>query len=640
MGLMKKFYDKYIGREKLTKPAVLAGHVFDEDSEGEVFFDSVFARFENFDQANHAQDNKAFSNDVDFITQCTTTSLSSSESLNKFSTRIDSYLYIYRRIEEYLVIVKRSTYWSWGFDKNIKQLKEKLFESLAQVFARNKGLQPNLCTKDRDQLKKMDITQHLMSITKVDEQTKNIFFVLSKLSFRSSILGNDPDQLRWKRIISNIQEFGVTLQEFVSNYIDYELAFRQFPLDIPGFMELVYKIHPSKNSPESPFIIFARLCKALNLKIEEFFDQYRPIFENGLKKKSYTFQHTGNLFSQIGRHDRTFDIYFSIYAASVDLDDLWTMFIHICINSELNDIIQKHLIVKLSFRTKNASIENFLRYTKLVEQSITKIKDEYRPRFMGIYEQIFDTFINKQLNDEQCFFRFPELNLKEFLYISLKISPTRNLQHPSCLLIIRRLIFQNDTRSTNVADKIKGLFRKLNEFDQDLCEKNDPIFIIQDEWLQDYLLTIPDDFLYHFNQNVYNYLCDNHQNNHWTIYIWKRLIHLSILKLKIENTNEMLLKMNDWMSVIKHNIYNINDTLTIILVINLFELIIVKYMKSISSLPNIEHIIGFIIHTRKEQLHQLDTKQVDEFIQNGEKTIQQLLLLQGKFSQRVSERKS
>jgi hypothetical protein len=158
------------------------------------------------------------------------------------------------------------------------------------------------------------------------------------------------------------------------------------------------------------------------------------------------------------------------------------------------------------------------------------------------------------------------------------------------------------------------------------------MIIIQDEWLQDYFLVMPDDFLYNFNSNVYQYLCDNHQNNRWTIYIWKRLIHLSILKLKPENTNEMLLKLNDWMNVVQHSIYNINDTLTIILVINLFELIIVKHIKYVLSLPNIEFIVNYILNSRQEQLYELDTKQVDEFIQNGRKAIQHILLLQGKYN--------
>jgi hypothetical protein len=279
-----------------------------------------------------------------------------------------------------------------------------------------------------------------------------------------------------------------------------------------------------------------------------------------------------------------------------------------------------------------ASIEAFLRYTKLVNQSMTKIKVEHRPRVVNIFEKIFNTFITKQLNEERYSHQFSDSALKEFLSIGLEMSSTHSIQQPSCLLIIRRLLFQNETRLVKTTDKIKGLFKRLNDFNSDLCENNDPIKIIQDDWLQDYVFAMPEDFLNNFNANVYQYLCEHHQNNRWIIYIWKRLIHLSILKSKPEDANDMLLKLNDWMKTVKHNVYNINDTLTIILVINLFELIIAKYTKSILSLPNIEDIIKFVLCTRQEQLYELDIKQVDEFIQNGQKAVQQILLLQSKYN--------
>jgi hypothetical protein len=217
-----------------------------------------------------------------------------------------------------------------------------------------------------------------MSITKADGQTMNLLFVFSKLSFQSSILIDDHAHLQWKDIISKIQTFGVSLQEFISRYIDYELAFQPFPLDIPGFIEIIRKTHPPKQSQESPFIIFFRLCKTLNLRTEEFFEQYRPIFEIGVKQKSYTFPHIGDLFNLLGRRDHIFNLYFSIYAASVDLDDLWTMFLYVCTNSELNEIITKHFISKLTYRTMNASIEAFLRYTRLAKQCVTKIRKNIR----------------------------------------------------------------------------------------------------------------------------------------------------------------------------------------------------------------------------------------------------------------------
>ena len=631
MAFITRILNRFIGRDKLSEQCILVSGIFIEESEGQLFFDSVIARFENFDQTNQINGNKTFFEDVDFITQCVAESLSPPETLSKFQNRVDSYFYIYRRIEEYLVLIKRSHYLTWRLESSIEQLKKNFFKSLTEAFIKNKGLQPNLSINNKDQLRKMNIAQYLMSITEINEQTINIFFAFSKLSFQSSVLLDDRDQLRWKNIMSNIKDFRVPLQEFMARYVDYELAFEKFPLDLPGFVELIRKNHPPKQSQESPFIIFLQFCKNLNLSIEEFFEQYQSLFQYGVKQKFYTLRQIGHLFSLMGRQDRIFDIYFSIYAASVDLDDLWTIFIYICTNSELTDIIQKHLISKVGHRTRSTSIEKFLHYTELTEKCLKQVEQERGLRFIRIFENIFDAFINKQLNEECYYHSYSGSKLEKLLKIGIEMSTTHELHRPSCLFIIRRLLFQKTYRLLNAAEKIKHLFKNLNDFDQDLCEKYDPMPIIQDEWLHDYLLIIPDDLLHHFTESVYRHLCDNHRNNRWTIYIWRRLIQLSVLRSKTENANQILFRLNEWLNSVKHNVYKIDDTLTIILVINLFELIIVKYTKSILSFPNIEIIIDFILHARQEQLHQMDTNQVDQFIQNAEKSIRHILLLQGKF---------
>ncbi|UJR29383.1 hypothetical protein I4U23_010595 [Adineta vaga] len=623
---MRRFAIRNEVNKKLTGSAVCISNVFDEDSEGVSFYDAVLARFENFDQANQADENKSFSNDVDFIIQCIMSSLTTDELQKKFSSRIDSYLYMYRRIEEYLAIIKNSVYRKWGYQDNLKKFKEKLFELLSQVFVKEKGLQPNLSITDRNQLRKLDINQHLMSITKVDIQTMPLFLALAKLSLQSSYLLED--NLQWKQIIFNVQDYKISLQDFIAKYIDYELAFREFPFNLSGFIELLSKNPIPKQSSESPFNIYFRLCKILNLKVDEFFEQFRPMFENGVKQKSFTFPQISGLLCLLGRHESLFDLYFSIYSTSVDIDDLWAIFLRISTDSEMNEIIQKHLTFKLTSRTMNTSISNFVRYTRFASECIPKIKEEYRSRFLKIYEKIFDSFINKQLNNEQYSYQYIESDLKKLLAIGLDMSTTHDLHQPAYLLILRRLLFQINTGSMNKIDKIKNLFRNLNDFDQNLCENNDPESIIRDDWLEDFLLRIPEDFTQNLYVNTYQSLCDHHHNNRWTIYIWNRIIHLSILKSRTENADEALFKLNEWMKVVQHDIYQSSDTLTIILVINLFEFYIIKSNKSILSLPNIESIIYFIENIRQEQMYPIDIKQVDEFMANGQKSIQKILLLQ------------
>ncbi|CAF1636962.1 unnamed protein product, partial [Adineta ricciae] len=631
MSFFRKFYDTFNGKDnKLSEPVKLIGHIFDEHSEGILFYDFVLTRFENFDQINQDQENKTFSNDFDFIVQCVMTSLTTAELSKKFSARIDAYLYMFRRIVEYLVIIKRVTTWTRSYEANVKALKEKIYELLSKVFIDNKGLQPNLSMTDKDQLRKMDVLQHLEAITKIDAQTLPLFFAFIKLSFQASLaLG---ENLQWKRIISNVQDYGIPLQEFVSKYIDSELAFRQFPLDLPGFIELINKKSIPKNSSDSPFNIFIRLCRSLNLKADEFFGQFRPVFENGLRQKSFTFPHISSFLCMLGGQEIFFDQYLSSYAANVDLDDLWTMFLRIVTEREINDIIQKHLASKLMNRTMNTSISNFKRYTKLVIECKSKVKEEYRSRFLDIYGKVFHGFINKQLTDEQYSYKYSNQDLVHFLSVGLELSTTHDLQQPSCLLILHRLLFQMYTQVSSRVDKIQRLFQNLSDFDQDLCEKNDPISIIKDEWLEEFLLRIPDDLLLNIKSYTYTSLCDSHHNNRWTIYVWKRIIHLSILRSKQDNANDVLYKLNEWLKVVQHNVYNKSDTLTILLVINLFEMLIVKYTKSVLSLPNIEVILSFVENIRQEEMYEIDTKQLDEFMTSGQKSIENLLLLKGSCS--------
>ena len=620
MGFFRKFWEIFGGKEELSDLATQIGSDFDEESEGAEFFNHVFALFINFD-TDGARRNKVSHRDVRFIAECTLASLSSNELINKFSTRVDSYFYIYRRLEEYDIFTKH--------DK-LPSLKHVLFRELSKVFVESSGSNPNLYVKNEDQLRMMNIVQHLNSIPKIDRETTDIFFVLCKLSFQASMLTRD--NLTWTDIVSKIHDFGGTIEEFIGRYVYYKQAFTDFPLDLPGFIELIRRYHPPKESTKPLIIIFKHLCQSLGFKPDEFFQQYRIIFETRIKQKSYTLSQIGELFHQISHSKRLFDLYFSFYTANVDLDSLWKVFIRMCINYELNAILEEYFISKLSDSTVNATVASFLRYAKLVEQLELKPQQENRSCLMRIFEKIFDTFINTYLNDERHCDHFSDYHLKTFLRFGLELSSTGSLERPSCLKIIHHLIFVNNNHQLNAADKIQSLVNKLNDFDQDLCKNNDPVFIIQDEWLQDYLLVIPRD-LRCFNSNVYRYLCENHRNNPWTIHIWDKLVASSILRSKGENINEVLLQLDHWMNTIKHGIYDVEDTLTTILIVNLSELILFEYRGPILSLPNITYTINFLLHCRENQCHRLNIKLVDEFIDKGQKSIEQILLLQGHYTE-------
>jgi hypothetical protein len=161
-----------------------------------------------------------------------------------------------------------------------------------------------------------------------------------------------------------------------------------------------------------------------------------------------------------------------------------------------------------------------------------------------------------------------------------------------------------------------------------LCEKNDPAGIVQDEWLTDYI--------YHgslgwklISRDDYQSLCDSHFNNRWAIYIWSRIVHLSFIRLKTTKLNEVLGQLNEWMNTVKHDIYVRNDILTTIFVKSIFEIIIIKYIKSVLSLQNIGSILRYILRAKDDQPCLIDTKQVNDFIQNVQYSLKAVFLLNG-----------
>jgi hypothetical protein len=259
----------------------------------------------------------------------------------------------------------------------------------------------------------------------------------------------------------------------------------------------------------------------------------------------------------------------------------------------------------------------------------TQIKEENRQHFLKILETVLNTFLNKQLNEERYSHQFTESDLKEFLSITVELSSTHSLQHPCCLLIIRQLLFRLDKTIQRKSRKLRCLFERLNNLDKNLYATNDSALIIQDEWLTDYTFHIPQEW-WLLDRSDYQSLCDIHHNNTWSIYIWSKIVHLSFIKSEITKPNELLMQLNEWMSNVKHDIYDRNDTLTIIFVKNIFEIVIAKYIKSILFVPNIGSILQYILRIKKEQPHFIDTKQMDDFIQNVQHAIRDILSLNSK----------
>jgi len=610
---------------KISQTATLISEIFNEEDDGMAFLDLTLARFEQFDESNRVEKDKTFSDDITYILQFAMTSLTSKTS-DKLENRIDSYFYIYCRLKEYHAMKKKSRWSGESFTSNLENFRQKFYEILTNIFVSSKGTKPNLCSNDEDLLKRMNILQHLSSIKTIDTETLNIFFVLCKLSMQSSLV---LDRLKWIDILSKIESIKIALQYFINQYAEYAKAFEKFPLDTSTYIYLIQRIHPVKQNSRSPFDIFISLIKTLNLNADEFFDLFQPVFIKGLKDKRYEIEHISKLFKMLTVKDHLFYKYISIYSSNVDIDDLWNMFIHLCIISDINDIIKKNLTPILTKRISTVSIETFSRYAQSVGESLTKIKPEFRSCLIEIFEKIYDELITTQIPDPKYSYKITKTDLKDLLKIGLSLTSTNSIKRSSCLILFRELLFKIDIRVKNTAEKLKYLFQNFYNFDEDLYKNHNPIEIIDDEWLKDFLITNSQIWL-KLDHDTYKYLTTHHQNNPWIIHIWTQIIHLSLLKLINENPYDTLLKLNEWMKNVKHNIYDSTDILTIIFVRKIFEIIIIKHIQSISSLPNIEIIMNFIFSIRKNQKHKIDIVQVDLMIENAKGILQDILQLKGK----------
>jgi hypothetical protein len=107
-----------------------------------------------------------------------------------FGKRIDAYFYMYRRIVEYLHLLK---------DKNnkIQEFEKELYQQLISIFWGSNGSEPNLCVENEESLKQIGLRGHIDKITEIkDIETLYLYFVLCKLTFQASLIGNENSPLK------------------------------------------------------------------------------------------------------------------------------------------------------------------------------------------------------------------------------------------------------------------------------------------------------------------------------------------------------------------------------------------------------------------------------------------------------------
>ncbi|CAF3174741.1 unnamed protein product, partial [Rotaria sp. Silwood2] len=438
-------------------------------------------------------------------------------------------------------------------------------------------------------------------------------------------------RLQWIDILSKVKEIKLSLEQFIQGYLQYQKAFMQFPFDTSVLMYLIQRMHPSKKVKESPFRFFLQLSQSLKVDDNVFFEQFQWIFSNGIKNQWYQMKDISELFTWLRSQDQLFGQYFSHYAFNVNTDDLWNMFLQLCRIKAINNVNQKHVMAILNEKIPLTSVDTFHRYTKLAKTYLVETEPESRSFFIELFEKIFDAYIIKRIDYPQYLYHFYRTNYKDLLQVGLEMSLTNRLERPTCLFLVRKILCEIESYHKTNAQRLKALFENLKNFDEKLCQKYAAEKIIDDEWLKDFLIINLQIWL-KLDQETYKYLCENHQNNPWAIYIWSRILHLSLSNMLNNNHADILFKINDWMKKVKHHIYNPTDIFTIILVNKLFELVLIKYSKSILLLPNIDIIMNFIISMRENTSRRIDVQQINNFISNGLENVYEVFHLKSKCS--------
>ncbi|CAF0904066.1 unnamed protein product [Adineta ricciae] len=621
--ILKRLQDVYSAEKKPSKAVTLLLQLFMDPAGEQEFFDLVYARFEAYDESNRLVVNERFSADIDIIIQCTKESLDTPEFSALFPRRISAYFYIYRRVKEYIRQASIS-------QDHIKPLRNCFQEKMIHLFTSTRGIEPNLAVINRDIVTKIEIGGHLSSVKEInDTQTLAIFLCLCKLYFQSlPLIGELGGPMLWTRTLSQVQVWKMSLKETIEFYLQHKRAFEQCPLNESGFAYLARKLHPEKNSSTSPFESFMEMLEQLSLDHKGFFLEYKPVFQERMYSRLYEWSHVVSLLSMLSKREELYGVYLPIFMSGGDLYDSWEKFILICKCGDMNEIIQNHLTKVLIQRTQNESAYEFMRSHEIAKKSLEQVKEENRPYLMKILEEVTFAFLNKQLHEDVYFHKFSETILSELLDMTLLPPSTTEPVNRSCSLVIRHLLFKSDKSTTWIPRRIKGIFDKLNKLNKILCERYDVINIIPDEWLTDHILSISQESL---KMSCYDYqtLCDSHNNNSWSIHIWSRLIWLSLNKIESVKSTEVLAVLNKWFLNMKHDTFDENDTLTIIFVKNVFELVISKQMKAVLSVSNIEAILQYSLEIRAKTPDRIDTRLVDEFVENAKQSIKNVLLLQG-----------
>ena len=620
------WWSSYLGRNRveISEEGSICGRVFEETQIGVEFFDLVTTRFFVFDE-NNGEQNRTFGNDVDYITQCTINDITSKTHRNRWSKRIDAYLYIYRRIQEYYALLYKSK-------EPVHTLRRTLFKALADIFKTSNGEEPNLILKDENTLSRINISQYLSSITKIlDEATLLEFFVLMKLSMQSAkYMTEQHQQIRWIDTLRKVQDIKFSLDHVVNSYLQYKKAFEEAPWDTSVLIYLIRRLYSPTTMKKSAIFTFIKMHQAINSNHAIFFEQFLPIFGEGIQKYWFTDNGIADILLYLSKHDVLFRQYFNELSSKVDINNIFNVFLILSKMNVLNDTVKKILNETLPRKLSSIRLSVFNEFAKSAQESLLAINDQTRPIFIAIFLKCFHAFLEEKMPDLYAD-PFDRSNYINLLNIGLSFPSTDSLEQPSNKRLIHNIVCKIDkTHIKSTPEKLRALFQNLKVFTGNFAEHYDPEKTIEDSWLKDFSINNLAIWV-KIDWETYRNLCENHQNNRWTLHVWSRIMYLSLSNLSSSNsTIDVLCKLNDWMKEIKHTEYDPNDILTIAFIRTLFDVILFKYSQSTLSLPPINAIMNYVIGMRETPVNTELDQPINQFLDHGIKILKDVLLLKSK----------
>lgn len=631
MNRLSKFltssFKKWTGTKEKSSSVTSIGDIFNKDEDVIAFYNSVSSVFHSFDESNRSANNAFFPNDIWYIMKYTIESLELEDDSSKFSTRTDSYFYVYRRIVEYLNYIP-DKHTKEKLSQELAELRAFLYDELAYVFYKTMGEMPNVLIQDRSALERINIYEHLMMITTIQDDTElDIFFVLYKLALQSSLICDDHRDYSWVNILSHLQSINLPLEFVISKFIDYKQVLTTFPLDIPDFINLIEKTRVETKT--TIFSTYISLVESLNLDAKIFLDKYLPHLPNWMaQNKKYRNEQIADLLQHVSQWEELFVKYLPHCASHMSTDLFWKVSLNLIANLNFSDTMLTHMSLILLEKSNSLYINGFINIINPVINTQTTLNDEKFSNLMKILQTVFDGFVSDLFVTDVDPYKIEDKEWLDLYNTAHKLSQVCKLPQPPSLIIINRLLF-NFGHKGSVPEKILFSFRRIKSFNDDICKENDPKEIIKDEWLTEYTLPISS-MCFDLTKSNYEDLRYAYRDHPWNSYVWSRIIHLSILKSTIKDPADILSNIVDWIKRVGHNIYRRDDTLTIVFVNTIFETIIMKHINATLLTPNIEPIMNFILQAYYDDPCLINKNYADEFVQKAQQWIRNIFLLRGK----------